>query len=74
LPDIHLQDIGNVSGNEEGVSFVEATQETMDAVTSAVTKVLATSKVEEILEGGKKFLKGIFGGGDDDEEDDGGGN
>ncbi|MEE8295597.1 MAG: hypothetical protein V3R64_07775 [Sphingomonadales bacterium] len=74
LPDIHLQDIGNVSGNEEGVSFVEASEETMAAVTSAVTKVLASSKIEELMEGGKKFLKGIFGGGDDDEEDDGGGN
>lgn len=72
LPDIHLKDMGNVSGNEEGVSFVEATEETMAAVTSAVTKVLASSKVKELLEGGKKFLKGIFGGGDDEEDDDGG--
>lgn len=69
LPDIHLQDIGNVSGQEEGVSFVEASKETMGAVTSAVTKVLASSKVQELLEGGKKFLKGIFGGGDDEEEE-----
>ncbi len=73
LPDIHLQDIGNVSGNEEGVSFAEASKETMSAVTSAVAKVLANSKVQELLDGGKKFLKGIFGGGDDDEEEDDGG-
>lgn len=72
LPDIHLRDIGNVSGNEEGVSFVEASEETMAAVTSAVTRVLASSKVKELLEGGKGFLKGLFGGGDDDEEDDDG--
>lgn len=71
LPDIHLQDIGNVNGNQEGVSFVEASEETMAAVTSAVTTVLATNQVRDLLEGGKKFFKGLFGGGDDDEEDDG---
>jgi len=74
LPDIHLEDIGNKTGNEEGVTFSAATEETMGAVTGAVTTVLASSKVKDLLEGGKKFLKGIFGGGDDDEEDDEGGN
>jgi len=74
LPDIHLQDMGNVSGNEEGVSFVEASKETMAAVTSAVTQVLASSKAQELLESGKSFIKGLFGGGDDDEEDDDGEN
>jgi len=72
LPDIHLQDIGNVNGNQEGVSFVEASEETMVAVISAVTTVLANNQVKELLKGGKKFLKSLFGGGDDDEEDDGG--
>jgi uncharacterized protein involved in outer membrane biogenesis len=74
LPDIHLQDIGNKTGDEEGVSFSAATEETMAAVTAAVTTVLADARVQGFLEKGKNFvkdkLKGIFGG--DDEEEEGG--
>ncbi len=74
LPDIHLQDIGNKTGGEEGVTFSAATKETMAAVTAGVTAVLANNKIKDLLGGGKKFLKGLFGGGDDEEEDDEGGN
>lgn len=72
LPDIHLQNMGNTSGQEEGTTFAEATGETMEAVSAAVTTVLANNKVQGIVDKGKSLLKGIFGGGDDEEEDDGG--
>jgi len=79
LPDIHLENIGNENGNEEGTTFIVASQETMAAVTSAVTAVLADAKIQGIFDKGKeiigKTLKGLFGGKDEDEEeDDEGGN
>jgi len=75
LPEIHLKDIGNKGGEEQGISFSAATQETMAAVTVAVTTVLADARVKGILEKGtemiKDKLKGLFGG-DDEEEEEGG--
>lgn len=76
LPDIHLANIGNEGGDEEGTSFAEASQETMAAVTAAVITVLADARVKGFLEKGKETLKnkfkGLFGGRDDEEEDEDG--
>jgi len=75
LPDIHLQDIGNGGGEEEGISFSAATKETMAAVTAAVMTVMADARVKGFLEKGTEIikgkLKGLFGGNDDEEEEDG---
>jgi uncharacterized protein involved in outer membrane biogenesis len=74
LPDIHLEDIGNEGGNEEGATFAEASKEIMASVTAAVITVLADAKVKGFLEKGKEMIKnkikGLFGGGDDEEEED----
>ncbi len=74
LPDIHLANIGNEGGDEEGTSFAEATQKTMAAVSTTVATVLADARVKGFLERGKETIKnkikGLFGG-DEEEKDEG---
>lgn len=80
LPDIHLQNIGNETGNNEGTTFANASDQTIQAVTRSVTAILAEQNIRNLIEGGGKNLKDKvkgflgLGGDEEEEEEDEGGN